>query len=148
MKVLKFGGSSVATPARIRSVIDIIQPYLNGREEIAVVFSAFGGVTDELISISKLALDSNEEYRQKADLLEKRHLEVVRALVSIHRQSSILAQVKIRMNELADVLNGVYLVRERTPRTLDYIMSFGERLSAHRGGNERSWPSGRIPGCA
>jgi len=130
MKVLKFGGSSVATPARIQSVIDIIRPYLDAGEEIAVVFSAFGGVTDELIAISKLALDSNEEYRQKADQLEKRHLEVVRALVSIHKQSGILAQVKIRMNELADVLNGVYLVRERTPRTLDYIMSFGERLSA------------------
>ena len=130
MKVLKFGGSSVATPARIQSVIDIIRPHLDAGEEIAVVFSAFGGVTDELIGISKLALDSNEEYRQKADQLEKRHLEVVRTLVSIHKQSSILAQVKIRMNELADVLNGVFLVRERTPRTLDYIMSFGERLSA------------------
>ena len=130
MKVLKFGGSSVATPARIRSVIDIIKPYLEGKQEVAVVFSAFGGVTDELIRISKLALDSNDEYRLKADQLEKRHLEVVRELVSIHKQSGILAQVKIRMNELADVLNGVFLVRERTPRTLDYIMSFGERLSA------------------
>lgn len=128
MKVLKFGGSSVATPARIRSVIEIIKHYLSG--EVAVVFSAFGGVTDELIAISKLALDGKDEYRQRADQLEKRHMEAVRELVNIHKQSSILAQVKIKMNELADVLNGVYLVKERTPRTLDYIMSFGERLSA------------------
>jgi aspartokinase/homoserine dehydrogenase 1 len=128
MKVLKFGGSSVATPARIRSVIDIIRPYLSG--ELAIVFSAFGGVTDELIGISKLALNGDEQYRAKADQLEKRHLDAVRELISIQKQSSILAQVKIKMNELEDVLHGVYLVKERTPRTLDYIMSFGERLSA------------------
>ncbi len=129
MKVLKFGGSSVATPARIRSVIEILKPYLSG--EVAVVFSAFGGVTDDLIHISKLALEGNQQYKQKADQLEKRHLDAVRELLIIQKQSSILAQVKIKMNELEDVLHGVYLVKERTPRTLDYIMSFGERLSAY-----------------
>ncbi|MGC1243392.1 MAG: bifunctional aspartate kinase/homoserine dehydrogenase I [Chryseosolibacter sp.] len=128
MKVLKFGGSSVATPARIRAVIEIIKPYLSA--DVAVVFSAFGGVTDELLEISKLALDGNANYSQRADQLEKRHLDAVRELISIQKQSSILAQVKIKMNELEDVLHGVYLVKERTPRTLDYIMSFGERLSA------------------
>lgn len=129
MKVLKFGGSSVASPARIRSVIEIVKPYLSGK--VAVVFSAFGGVTDELIRISKLALEGNQDYRLKADQLEKRHLEAVRELLTIQKQGSILAQVKIKMNELEDVLHGVYLVKERTPRTLDYIMSFGERLSAY-----------------
>lgn len=130
MKVLKFGGSSVATPERIRSVVEIIRPYVGLDREVAVVFSAFGGVTDELIGISKLALDGDPQYSLRADLLEKRHLEAVRELVSIQKQSGILAQVKIKMNELADVLHGVFLVKERTPRTLDYIMSFGERLSA------------------
>jgi aspartokinase/homoserine dehydrogenase 1 len=129
MKVLKFGGSSVATPARIRSVIDILKPYLS--EKVAVVFSAFGGVTDELILISKLALHGEQQYREKVEQLEKRHLNAVRELMTIQKQSSILAQVKIKMNELEDVLHGVYLVKERTPRTLDYIMSFGERLSAY-----------------
>lgn len=128
MKVLKFGGSSVATPARILSVIDIIKPYL--QQEVAVVFSAFGGVTDELIEISKLALAGDQQYKVRADQVEKRHLEAVRELINIQKQSAILAQVKIKMNELEDVLHGVYLVKERTPRTLDYIMSFGERLSA------------------
>jgi aspartokinase/homoserine dehydrogenase 1 len=128
MKVLKFGGSSVATPERIRSVIEIIRPAIPGN--VAVVFSAFGGVTDELIDISKLALDGDQQYKQKVELLERRHLEAVRELVSVQKQSGILAQVKIKMNELEDVLHGIFLVKERTPRTLDYIMSFGERLSA------------------
>lgn len=129
MKVLKFGGSSVATPARIQSVIEITRPYLNG--DVAVVFSAFGGVTDVLIQISQLALQGNLEYKQKLTEVEKRHLEAVRSLISVQKQSSILAQVKFMMNELEDVLHGVFLVKERTVRTLDYVMSFGERLSAY-----------------
>ena len=129
MKVMKFGGSSVATPARIQSVIEIIKPFLLA--EVAVVFSAFGGVTDALIQISKLALEGNPEYKERMAELEKRHLDAVRELINIQRQSSMLAQVKFMMNELEDVLHGVYLVKESTPRTLDYVMSFGERLSAY-----------------
>lgn len=129
MKIIKFGGSSVATPERIRSVIEILKPYLQA--ETAIVFSAFGGVTDALIQISQQAVESKAEYRQVMEQLEKRHLDVVRDLISVRRQSSILAQVKIKINELEDVLHGVFLVKERTTRTLDYIMSFGERLSAY-----------------
>ncbi len=129
MKVLKFGGSSIATPSRIESVIDIIRPYVE-QDNVALVFSAFGGVTDELIAISQLALEGSPEYKDRVNALEKRHLEAARELISVRKQSGILAQVKITMNELEDVLHGVFLVKERTPRTLDYIMSFGERLSA------------------
>lgn len=129
MKVLKFGGSSVANPERIESVIKIIDPYRT--EDVAVVFSAFGGVTDALIEVSQHALLGDTDYKLALAQIENRHLEVVRNLIGIRKQGSILAQVKIRINELEDVLNGVYLVKERTPRTLDYIMSFGERLSAY-----------------
>lgn len=129
MKVLKFGGSSVATPQRIQNVIEVLKPYL--KEEVAIVFSAFGGVTDNLIEISTLALEGKSAYKDKLAQIEKRHLDVVRELIGVQKQSSILAQVKIKINELEDVLHGVYLVKERTPRTLDYIMSFGERLSAY-----------------
>ncbi len=129
MKVLKFGGSSVATPERIQSVIDIVKPYLSG--DVVVIFSAFGGVTDTLIQISTLALEGNLEYKSKLEELEKRHLTAVRVLVNIQKQSGILAEVKFMVNELEDVLHGVYLVKERTLRTLDYIMSFGERISAY-----------------
>ncbi len=81
--------------------------------------------------VSTLALEGNLEYKQKLEQLQKRHLDTVRELVGVQKQSSILAQVKIKINELEDVLHGIYLVKERTPRTLDYIMSFGERLSAY-----------------
>jgi len=130
MKILKFGGSSVATPERIQSVIEITRPYLK-EGNVALVFSAFGGTTDMLIQLSLLALSGNASYKDKLAEIEKRHLDAVRALVDVQKQSSILAQVKFMMNELEDVLHGTFLVRERTPRTLDYIMSFGERLSAY-----------------
>lgn len=130
MNVLKFGGSSVSSPSRIKSVIDILDPYIRTKD-IAVVFSAFGGVTDTLISLSTWALEGNAEYKAQLQAIEQRHLDAVRELVSIQRQSSVIATVKFTINELEDVLHGVYLVKERTPRTLDYIMSFGERLSAY-----------------
>jgi len=130
MNILKFGGSSVATPSRIRSVIEIIK--INAQErKCAVVFSAFGGVTDTLITLSASALAGKIEYKNQLQDLETRHLEAVRELIGIQRQSSIIAQVKFTFNELEDVLHGVFLVKERTSRTLDYIMSFGERLSAY-----------------
>ncbi len=129
MKIIKFGGSSVATPDRIKSVISIIKPY--SQSDVAIVFSAFGGVTDVLIQLSTLALGGNIEYKKKLEEIELRHQDAVRNLISIKNQSAILAQVKIQINELEDVLHGIYLVKERTLRTLDYIMSFGERLSAY-----------------
>ncbi len=130
MKILKFGGSSVASPQRIKSVIDILMPYIQ-QEKIAVVFSAFGGVTDSLIELSTLALAGNTSYKTQLEQIEKRHLEVVRELVDIQKQSSVIAQVKFTINELEDILHGIFLVKERTLRSLDYIMSFGERLSAY-----------------
>lgn len=129
MKVLKFGGSSAATPERIKGIIQIVKPRL-AQEKIAIVFSAFGGVTDTLIQMSEHALASNDQYKEQLAQLEKRHLDAVRALVSMQKQSAVLAQVKFTINELEDILHGIFLVKERTPRSLDYIMSFGERLSA------------------
>jgi aspartokinase/homoserine dehydrogenase 1 len=131
MKVLKFGGSSVATPERILSVIEIVKPYLERKEINALVVSAFGGITDLLIQASTAALSGKDEFKIHLAKIDQRHLDAVRGLISMQRQSSILAQVRVVINELEDILHGIYLVHERTPRTLDFIMSFGERLSAY-----------------
>src|SRR5258707_9007293 len=117
MKILKFGGSSAATSERIKSIIEIAKPYMH--EKVAFVFSAFGGVTDELIRLSELALTGNLEYKEKLAALEKRHLDTVRELIQVSDQSAILAQVKIQINELDEVLQGIFLVKERTLRTRD-----------------------------
>ena len=128
MKVLKFGGSSVSTPERIKSVIEIVRPY--PLDQVVLVFSAFGGVTDVLIRLSEEALRGDDCYKTTLKQLEERHLDAVRFLIGIQRQSGFLANVKTLINELEDVIHGIYLVKERTPRMLDFVMSFGERLSA------------------
>jgi aspartokinase/homoserine dehydrogenase 1 len=129
MKIKKFGGSSVATPPRIKSIIGILQS--EERHDYALVFSAFGGVTDQLIKMSAQAVEGNHEYRITLNQLEVRHLDAVRSLLSVQTQNPVLAKVKTLLNELENVLQGVFLLREQTLRTLDYVMSFGERLSAY-----------------
>ncbi len=130
MKILKFGGSSVATPERVKSVIEIARTYPL-KDQVVIVFSAFGGTTDTLIQLSDQALSGDDAYKTTLHQLEGRHLDAVRLLIAVQRQSAILATVKTMINELEDVIHGIYLVRERTPRMLDFVMSFGERLSAY-----------------
>ena len=129
MKILKFGGSSVGTPERIERVISLVRE-ARARENVAVVVSAFGGATDKLIEMSAKAAEGDLCYKQLFATFEERHLSAVHALVPIKSQSPALATVKMMLNELEDILHGTYLVGEYTKRTLDFMMSFGERLSA------------------
>lgn len=128
MRILKFGGSSVATPQRILEVVAIVSK-ARERNCRAVVFSAFGGVTDQLISMARQAEAGDEDFARSFQELELRHITTVRELISVANQSQVMGQVKMMLNELEDVLQGIQLVGELTPRTLDFIMSFGERLS-------------------
>jgi len=131
-KVLKFGGSSVGTPDCIRSVIGIIRErQSNESAPLLVVCSAFGGVTDQLIKLSQMAVEGDESYKELLAQIETRHLDSVRSLVGVGRQTAVIARVKFTLNELEDVLHGCQLLRECTRRTLDFIMSFGERFSAY-----------------
>lgn len=117
----------MATAERIRAVCAILEGYW--QQPLAVVVSAFGGVTDQLITLSRQALTGNS-YRDLFVQLENRHLDTVRELIHVSQQSPVLAHVKVQLNELDDVLHGVSLLKECSPRTLDCILSFGERLSA------------------
>lgn len=130
--VLKFGGSSLGTPERVRNVISIIRErQAETSEPLMVVCSAFGGVTDQLIQLSTQAVAGDSAYKDELLQLESRHLEAVRALVGVGRQTAVIARVKFTLNELEDILHGCCLIRECTARTLDFVMSFGERLSAY-----------------
>lgn len=108
-------------------VKDIIE---NQKEPCVIVVSAFQGVTDQLIRVSKLAALRDDTYKQLLDEIEQRHYDSVKKLFRISQQSNILAAIKILINEMEETLSGVYLLKELTPKTLDSITSFGERLSA------------------
>jgi aspartokinase/homoserine dehydrogenase 1 len=129
MVVLKFGGSSVGDAKRILNVIDIIHSTLKKEKEIAVVCSALQGVTDQLILCGNLAASGNLNYIEQFKDIERRHLLTAKELISAKNQSGILAQIKVLLNELEDVLHGIFLIKELSLKTLDFIQSFGERLS-------------------
>jgi bifunctional aspartokinase / homoserine dehydrogenase 1 len=129
LKVLKFGGSSVGTPERINSIIDILQPRIASGDELTVVFSAFSGVTDSLIAMSENAAAGKTDYIAMYEALVKRHNDAITALMG----DDIYLYVKAEMNDnyetLMNLLKGISLVREISPRTMDYVLSFGERNS-------------------
>ncbi|MHB2153545.1 aspartate kinase [Calditrichota bacterium GD2] len=130
MKILKFGGTSLENAGRIDRVTTIIRNLVQSKEQIAVVVSAFGGVTDLLIQAAKKAAIGDGRYSELEQQIEDRHVHLIRELITVQNQSHALAHIIRQLNDLHDVLHGVFLVRELSARVLDFIMSFGERLSA------------------
>lgn len=129
MQVLKFGGTSVANAENISKVIAIVQNKLK-KEKTIVVVSALSGVTDLLLGAAALAAQGEESFSEKISIIEQRHLEAVQQLLPVTSQSRMLSQVKKFINEIEDICNGIYLLRELTPRTKDRIGSYGEMLSS------------------
>ena len=99
MKVLKFGGSSVANAENIEKVIKIISDSIK-ESKCAVVFSAIQGVTDLLIETGQLAESGDESFRAKLTEIEEIHIEAIRNLIDISDRSEILHFVKKRSQEL------------------------------------------------
>jgi aspartokinase/homoserine dehydrogenase 1 len=128
VKVLKFGGSSVADGERIRSVTEIIQQ-ASSTGRVAVVLSAMKGVTDILVRAAQEAERGSETFRATLEAIRAQHFTAVRFLFPPTDQSAALTPLAIMCNELEEILHGVELVRECSPRTMDFVMSFGERLS-------------------
>ncbi|MDR2803394.1 MAG: aspartate kinase, partial [Treponema sp.] len=126
MLVMKFGGTSVGGPAAIENLIQIAAPRSGAR---VVVVSAFSGVTDSLIDAAKAA-GRGESFDTILTALAARHKEAAKALLDGGSRSTILAGMNTLFAELHRVLDGIFILKELSPRSLDYIMSFGERLSA------------------
>ncbi len=127
MKVVKFGGTSVANAANIQKVVSIVKS--NSEPQIVVV-SAFSKVTDLLINAGTKAEQNEEGYIDILKELENKHLDSVRELLPVTTQSSCLSMVKQYFNELEDICEGVFRLQELSLRTKDRIISFGEILSS------------------
>ncbi len=128
MKVLKFGGSSLADGGRIREVAEVVFP-VAAAERVAVVLSAMKGVTDLLISAARSAEEGSDAFKQVLETIRGRHFDAVRVLFPPPDQAAALTPLALMCNELEEILHGVELIRECSTRTLDLVMSFGERLS-------------------
>ncbi|WP_010136779.1 bifunctional aspartate kinase/homoserine dehydrogenase I [Ochrovirga pacifica] len=126
MKILKFGGTSIASAQNIERVIDILK---NNSQQIAVVFSAINKTTDALIAMANKAQQQDDTYTQDLAMLEQNHFDIVRELIPVNSQGSVLSGVKKRINELENILEGVSLLQELSAKTKDTIVSYGEFLS-------------------
>jgi aspartokinase/homoserine dehydrogenase 1 len=127
MKVLKFGGSSVGNAENIRLVKTILEKQ---EEPCVVVISAFDGVTDRLIHAAQLARDQHVAYQEVATVLRSVHLEMVSDLLEGPIQESAIQEVNRLLDSFNELLQGVFQLRDLSPKTLDLVLSFGERLSA------------------
>jgi len=128
MKIQKFGGSSLSTPATIRQVGNIVLD-AHRREPVVAVVSAFQGVTNQLIEAARIAERADVKYRRALNDIARRHRAAVSQLVGTG-QNRTRVHVDALLAELASTLEGVHLLRHCPLRALDMTASFGERLSA------------------
>ena len=128
MKILKFGGSSISDAGNIRKVLDILKA--ERQSDFALIFSAFGGVREVLLSSADKAKKSDQSYLKDLKSLLDRHYSILKSLIHGSQQTMVIDFVEARFSELEDVLHGIYLVKECSARSRDYVASFGVRLSA------------------
>ena len=127
MKVLKFGGTSVGTIASLTSVKSIVE---SCEEPVIVVVSALGGLTDRLIATAKLAAKGDCGYLTNFDDISERHHTIINGMVAAEKRDEITGIVDVLLEELGNIFRGVSLIKDLSPRTLDIILSYGERLSS------------------
>jgi len=126
MKVLKFGGSSVANAENCKRVMEIIKQNNESCKQVVVV-SAFGGVTDDLERCISLSCDRNKDYEKALENLKNRHFGVIQEL---YLSGKVCDTVKIKFNELEEVLKGVYLLQDISEKVRSTVMGSGELLSS------------------
>ena len=129
MHVMKFGGSSLGTPERIRGVIGIVREGRRRHRNVVVVCSAFEGITDQLIATSRQASRGDRKYLAALRKIRDRHTRALGELVPARVRAGAERFVRTQLADLSGVLHGVLFTEELTARTLDYTMSFGELLS-------------------
>lgn len=129
MKVLKFGGTSVAHSQNILLMEKIVKRE-SLKSKVVVIVSALQGVTDQLIKAAEQASVKDENYCQAVQNLEEKHISLVKELFPIAEQSSWLSFVKKHFNDIEDLCNGIAVLGELTDRIKDKIASYGEFLSS------------------
>lgn len=127
MKVLKFGGTSVGTSASLANVRSIVDGITG---PAVVVVSALGGLTDKLIATAGLAAAGDESFREEMDRIVLRHKDIIADMIAEPRRKEVTGLVSELLDELSRLYEGVFLVRNLSERTLDLIVSFGERMSS------------------
>lgn len=127
MKVLKFGGTSVGSAESLKIVKNII---INQTEQVIVVVSAFGGITDLLISTAEMAAKGDAAYLDGFSDIKERHHNIINEIIDIRYQQKLICKLDHLLEELGNIYKGVSLIKDLSCHTLDMIASYGERLSS------------------
>ena len=126
MKVLKFGGTSVGSASSLLNLKSIVE---SQDRPAVVVVSALGGVTDLLIKTAEAANRGDEEYRTMFAAIVKRHQDIISEVIS-NDPEGLVAEIMPLLSELESIYQGVFLIRDLSPKTRAAIVSYGERLSS------------------
>jgi len=128
--VLKFGGTSLASPKDIIGVAKTVVSFSKDNE-IVVVCSAVDGVTDDLILISRMIEQRKKDAAAKVlDELIKKHRKLAdQTIKNSMIKKQLLEKLSTDVSELQELVRGLTLLKEVSARSLDYLVSFGERLS-------------------
>ncbi len=129
MIVLKFGGTSVANATNIAKALDIVSQK-SKENQLAVVVSAFSGVTDLLILAGKTAAAKDKNYKEIIGQIDQKHKAAIDELIPLSEQSDIITTINNDINLLKTLLDGCYLLGELSNRTADIVAGFGELLSS------------------
>ena len=129
MKVLKFGGTSVGSVESILNVKNIVEA---SAEPVAVVVSALGGITDQLILTSNMAKAGDAKYIDSYNDMVERHHAIIEAIIKDGvKKAALMYAVDGLLSDLKSIYHGVYLIKDLSEKTLNAIVSYGERLSSN-----------------
>ena len=127
MKVLKFGGTSVGSPETILNVKKIVE---SQSEPVIVVVSALGGVTDQLLRTARTAASGDSSYIQQYNQIVDRHRCMVDNVAMPAKKQEIVGKVNQLLDELGNILKGIYLIKDLSHKTTDVVVSYGEGMSS------------------
>lgn len=127
MKVLKFGGTSVGSSDSILLVKRIVE---TEQEQVIVVVSAVGGVTDALIRAAELAEQGSQECFDVYSEIKEKHYKIISELFPLNKARNIKFKVDQLFDELSTIIKGVFMLKEMTNKSKAIISSFGERISS------------------
>jgi aspartate kinase len=128
---MKFGGTSVGSASAISNVVDIISGYLDRGDRVVSVVSAMSGVTDMLLESVKLAANENKwGYLSLSSKIRERHEEAINDLLSQGQErDELLLSIHKLLDRHIELCNAIQILGEVTPRMVDSVVSFGERMS-------------------
>lgn len=130
MKVMKFGGTSVGSVNSILNLKSIVESAAR-EDNVIVVVSALGGITDKLLKTSQLAVMGDNSFNDEFRAIVSRHHELINAIIpDEEKRAVLLKEVDKLLNELDNIYQGLALINNITPKSEATIVSYGERISS------------------